>query len=338
MFKAFKTKGKRAIYAIAALVTALIISAPTSAYAAANPLKLTVRQAFAGPVTDNTFTYQFKALDAGNPMPAGSTADGGYSFTIAGSGSAQIGPLSFARPGTYRYQVSQLIGTEKPGYTYDKRVYTVEVYVDAALAVDVVVKNQDGTKANGISFENSCKVPGGDSVLTADPPVKKTVAGNPSYTTKFSFKLTAGDPSYPMPAGSLSGTKTIQIEGSGQNEFGAWSYARAGTYYYTVYEEDTGASGYTYDKTVYTITDTVKEENGRLVLSRVITNSLNKPVTAFTFINQFSEGKDGPITGDNTNTWLYIAMFAFAGVLAIGAVLYLALGGKRKERKSQKGV
>ena len=128
-----------------------------------------------------------------------------------------------------------------------------------------------------------------------DIPVRKTVFGSPSRKASFMFKLEASDPSQPMPAGSANGVKTVYVADSGGSAFGVWSYDREGTFYYTVYEENTGIKGYKYDPAIYTITDMVKEANGRLILTRVATNGSNKPVTSFIFNNYYNSGGNGGI-------------------------------------------
>jgi pilin isopeptide linkage protein len=129
-----------------------------------------------------------------------------------------------------------------------------------------------------------------------DPPVKKTVEGNPGADSIFTFKLTARNASSPMPAGSKGGSKIVYVKGAGSAEFGTWSYDEAGVYYYTVSELNTGEKGYAYDTVVYTITDSVKAVNGQLVLSRVVTNALNKQVMSLIFINKYTNpGAPPPI-------------------------------------------
>jgi len=316
----------------------LAAAAPLAAHAADNPLRFMVKQVFttSSASVDGTFTYRLKALGPDHPMPAGSTAEG-HTFTITGNSGAETGPLSYNKQGVYRYELVQVIGIEKPGYTYDKRVYTLEVYVDAALKAELVVRNQDGTKADEIKFENAYHVLPSDPSLMTDPLVMKTVSGNPGSAGTFQFKLAAGDISYPMPAGSTNGTKTIQIVGSGEGRFGTWSYREEGVYYYSVYEVNAGESGYTYDTTVYTVTDTVKAENGRLAVARIVTNSMNKPVAEFAFINVYKggsvdPGKPGPITGDDRSIALYVALLALGVILIIGAVGYLSRGRRQHER------
>jgi len=295
------TKNKTVARVITVLITILLAaaSATMSAHAADNPLKITVEQIVvtSSVSAEIAFNYRLKPLEPDNPMPSGSTKDG-YTFTVTGNRSTEIGPLRYSRAGVYRYELSQLIGTKKPGYTYDYRVYEIEAHVDAVLKVRLVVKNTNGTKANKIEFENRYHVLPSDPKLMADPTVKKTVSGNPGKDSVFTFNLTARDTSYPMPSGSVGRLKTIQIIGSGESKFGTWSYDKEGVYYYTVHEVNNGEKGYTYDAATYNITDTVKDENGRLVVSRTMTNDLNKQVTILAFINKYSLGENKPHTNN----------------------------------------
>ena len=344
------TKWKRALCAAIVLALALILAAPAAAFAAQNPLMITVKQAFtaSSESVDATFTYRLKPLEAGWPMPEGSTEEG-YTFTINGNDSVQLGPLDFSKQSICRYELFQVIGKEKQGYTYDKQIYTIEVWGSPEGRVEYIVNNRDGSKSEDIGFENSYDPLASDPKLMADPPVSKTVSGNPAKPGTFTFRLEARDPSSPMPQGSTNGVKTINITGSGKGEFGTWSYKKAGTYYYTVSEVNAGENGYTYDTAVYTITDTVKDGGGRLVLSRIVTNHANKQVTSLTFINKYStlggpngggngaggnqagQAGDGPKTGDDTNITLYIILIVIGGGVAAGAGIYLAASRKRRK-------
>ena len=337
------TKRKRMLYLLAVFVMILITISPTATYAADHPLKLTVKHTFTTTSDSayNMFTYRLTPLSPGNPMPAGSTADG-YTFSIAGSDNVEIDMPDYAQPGIYRYELAQVIGEEKPGYTYDKQVYTIEVHVNEALGVDFIVFDDTQTKVADIAFENGYRARATDPNLMPDPPVMKTVSGNPSSNGTFTFKLTAQNASQPMPAGSVNGVKTIQIVGQGEGEFGTWSYDKEGVYYYKVSEVNAGEAGYTYDTSVYTITDKVSESNGQLVLSRVVTNNMNKQVTSCSFINKYTsegttpdkegpkQGGAGPKTGDNMNITLYVTLLVLGGILTAGAAVCLIVGEKRK--------
>jgi len=302
MYRILITQGKKVLCAAVMIVIILFTLVPLTAYAAANPPRIAVNQVFN--TSDGIFTYRLQPLEPGNPMPGGSTAEG-YTFTITGTGGAEIKMSSYSQQGIYRYKIFQVIGTEKPGYTYDKRVYTIEIHVDEILDVKIVILNEDGKKAGEITFQNTYNLIPTDPSLMPDSLVRKTVFGDPSNDITFKFILEALDPSNPMPSGSTNGVKMIYITGSGKNGFGVWSYDKTGTYYYRVYEVNTKVSGYTYDAAVYTITDMVKEENGKLILTRVVANDSNKPVTSMIFNNYYTSGggtTEPPNTTQPSNT------------------------------------
>ena len=280
-----------------ALVFAVVLAAPAAinVYTADNLVNITVRQIYSASSqsSEETFTYRLKPLNTDNPMPTGSTT-AGYTFTITGSKSVVIGPISPVRDDVYRYELYQVVGTENPNYIYDKRVYTIEIYYEAPSTAYVVALNQNGAKANEIVFENSRKT------LGANPTIKKTVTGNPTRDSVFTFRLVAHNTSHPMPLDSANGVKSINITGSGQGSFGGWDYSAAGVYKYNIYEVDTGVSGYTYDKTVYTITDSVNLESGRLTASRVIKDEYGRTITDIVFSNRYRSGGGGGGGGGTT--------------------------------------
>ena len=341
-----KVQGKRAIVfcVLSACVFGVMFSQTAYAAPASLPVTLTVEQEFTKPASSSAaeaFTYKLTANEAGSPLPSGSSG-GEYSFTIDGTDTASVG-ITYDHAGVYTYELKQVIAAEKTGYTYDKQVYTVKVYIkngSAGLEQEILVaQKDDGSKVSGVKFTNAYAPLAADPALMVDPPVNKTVSGSPSKDGTFTFKLEAGDKSNPMPAGSASGVKFMTIVGSGTEDFGTWSYTEAGTYYYTVSEVNNGESGYTYDTTVYTITDSVKDENGQLVLSRTVTNASHKQVDAFAFINQYAAtrsgsvgGTNGPKTGDDAMTGVYQAMLGISGLTLMACLFYLLLEGRRKKK------
>ncbi|MCL2060154.1 MAG: hypothetical protein FWH01_14070 [Oscillospiraceae bacterium] len=279
----------RALCALAVFMLVVMAFARAPAHASPGPAGIKVEQVFttSSLYAEDTFTYMLKPLDAGAPMPAGSAA-AGYAFTIAGNGAYNISLPAFGRAGNYRYEIYQSVGEPKPGYTYDRRAYTIEAHVDANMNATIVVYNNEKHKVSKIVFENGFRVFPTDPGQMFDPPVVKTVTGSPAWDSEFKFVLTAHSASNPMPAGASGATKGIWITGPGWARFGTWSYDRPGNYYYTVHEERGGVSGYSYDTSVYTIVDRVWEEKGYLMLSRVVTDAMNKPVSSFDFLNVYS--------------------------------------------------
>ena len=277
-----------------------------SAAPSAISVTLTVEQTFTmseKSATDDTFTYQVTALETGSPMPSGSVG-GAYTFTIDGTGDAAVGAIDFTHAGVYRYEVRQVIASPKTGYAYDGQVYAVSIYVKntgTGLAGEVIVQNSDGDKVGNLRFENTYSPLASDPAVMVDPPVKKIVTGSPGRDGTFKFRLEAEDALNPMPDGSRDGVKTLTIAGSGEEDFGTWSYTVPGSYNYTISEVNTGEAGYKYDTTVYTITDSVTDVDGQLVVTRTVTDEANKQVSVCAFTNEYKpvDSSNKPVNGGN---------------------------------------
>jgi pilin isopeptide linkage protein len=330
------------------LAVLLFAIAPLGMSAANNPLHFEVRRVFTTISTTaaNVFTYRLAPIEDDNPMPPGSAPVEGvlcFTFTLTGDETKTLGPIAFTRQGIYRYELYQVVAVEVPGYAYDERLYILEVHVSASLDVTLIMRHKDTTKADEFLFENAYGFIPTDPNLMTDTPIVKTVTGSPATPLTFTFKLAAQNIANPLPAGSDNGVKTVTITGAGTASFGKWSYTKAGAYYYTVPEviPEPEVTGYTFDNTVYTITDTVAEQAGQLVLTRVVTNAANKPVTSLTFINSYTSPGGptppiGPGTGDGMNAAMYAAIFAASGALAVGAAVYLVLSGRKKRSQAYK--
>ncbi len=156
-------------------------------------------------------------------------------------------------------------------------------------------------------------------ITGVDPPVQKRVIGDKPYKKgTFVFTLTALDPSYPMPAGSIGTTKTMEIVGPGSKEFGDIFFVAPGEYSYKIAEKDTNEKGYTYDSEVYTVTFVVTEENGELKTETRITKSDGSETSKVEFTNEFKE-PELPFTG---SIWWPVPVLLCLGVvfLAVGAL------------------
>jgi len=128
-----------------------------------------------------------------------------------------------------------------------------------------------------------------------DPPVQKIVEGDrPTEPQLFRFRMTAQDGA-PMPAGSSGSIKTVEILGAGSVEFGDVVCTQAGVYVYTFSELNTGAQGYIYDTSEYTLTVTVGESNNALVIQSYVWTKEGRVCDAAVFTNRYA--KSGcPIT------------------------------------------
>ena len=110
------------------------------------------------PAQAQDFTVQISGADGETVLPDQPQA------TIAGEGSAQFA-MSFTKVGLHHYTVRQVPGNAE-GWTYDERVYNVEVYCmwsgqdgPDSLYTQVSVKNAAGEKCEACTFENNYKAP-----------------------------------------------------------------------------------------------------------------------------------------------------------------------------------
>ena len=153
----------------------LMASVPMVTSAAGRTINVEVHQVFAtdSSLASDTFTYRIKAAKSSNPMPSGSTEEG-YNFMISGNNSVEIKLGSFDNEGVFVYTVFQVIDRALANYSYDRRIYTLEIHVDGNLNSYLVVKYEDGKKADEIEFRNSFKSGGGGGTITpprpTDPP------------------------------------------------------------------------------------------------------------------------------------------------------------------------
>ena len=319
--------------------------APAASAAPAGQLMLPVQQVFESDglsvPPSQAFTYLLTPQTPNAPLPSGSEAEG-YSFTISGTREIEVDPIFFPASGIYVYEI-KCITDSLPGYTVDRQVYTIEVHVTHDLTAILLVYDGADMKVPDLSFAHIYGTLPSDPNAMTDPPVTKTITGTPPATSTFTFRLTAEQPSNPMPAGSVNGIKTITIIGAGQAAFGTWSYPKEGTFRYTVSEVNSGIAGYSYDTSVYTITDVVTAADGQLVVSRTITNDAGQQVSSLSFVNTYTHsgtpsppngvspnppsppgnappigpGKpgDGPRTGDFSNPALWITLIAVSSAL-----------------------
>lgn len=337
--------------ALAALLVCLLACISTTKVFAANEsavVSLPVEQTYTKTGTDieakGVFDYILTPNQAGNPMPDGSVDDQ-YNFTLEGDESKNLDALTFTEEGIYEYTIKQVAGSAK-GYHYDTTVYTIWIQVinvNGELVAQTLLPIGDGSKHEKIIFNNAYQPEQTDFQLMVDPPVKKIVKGSPKSASEFVFTLVAKDPASPMPEGSVDGKKEIKIVGEGEKEFGTWNYTAAGIYSYTVSEENTGISGYNYDKTIYTITDTVTDKEGQLVLNRSITNGKG-PASEYTFTNQYTKSNGGSNgggsssykgnvvkTGDTANLWIWITLLGGAAIVLVVVIIIQRKGKKHNK-------
>ena len=305
---------KTALYAVMILtIMFAAASAPAVVNAASNPLIFTVEQSFiASAAADGIFTYRFKALDPTNPMPTGSAPDG-FSFTIAGNGKAQIGPVSYESEGVYKYKLYQAVASEKSGYLYDRRVYEINIYVSAKFETSIVAYNEDGTKTDEIIFENFYYMP---------PPPKPPPPNIPNIPNIPETNPATETPAIPQPAteyppivyntteqATIPATEPpIEPPTADRNK---WNRNPSST------------------ESILTPPSIITPPNN-MPPNKLITNSREQTETNDDYIpktiSETGNGKSPPKTGDNVIILLYIALIALSG-----AAIYLLLAVRKKD-------
>jgi len=108
---------------------------------------------------------------------------------------------------------------------------------------------------------------------------QKIVAGEPPGLAQFRFLLTGPDCN-----------QAITIAGAGECAFAALAFTGAGTYEYVVSEANTGADGYVYDESIYTVIFVIEEEDNMLaVVSETYTKD-GEPADEIVFENEYAPG------------------------------------------------
>lgn len=128
--------------------------------------------------------YKFK-IEAENNAPLPEVTE--VTVNAADTGSVEFGPITYNRPGNYRYRITQ-ITDNRLNLTYDSRTYAVTVQIlrseDNTLHAEIVAStgNSDGSKASEIVFTNKYSRPssggGGSDDSDWDPDPKPNKPGN----------------------------------------------------------------------------------------------------------------------------------------------------------------
>ena len=188
---------------------------------------------------------------------------------------------------------------------------------------DVVEKNLENytvtVTRSGITFTvtNKYGLPAVDAEL---PIYKRLVGDTPPTPIPFTFIFSAGDESFPMPAGSLGTRKELMTLGAGSQQVGVIKFDEPGTYVYTVREINDGVEGYIYDSTVYIVTFEVTEKDGEMSVKRTIRTDTGVEADAVIFTNSYTKPENKvPNTG---MLWWPVPVLLFAGLafLTLGVI------------------
>ena len=147
------------------------------------------------------FTFKIQAVTEGAPMPESDTV------TVTNADASSFGDIAYAKPGTYKYQVTEEVPDPKlGGVTYSQAVYQVEVTVtdngNGTLKVESVktqAKDDAGTEQTGeltpvetMAFTNTYSA-SYDYGANGGLQVSKTLTGRDMAAGEFAFTITGAD-------------------------------------------------------------------------------------------------------------------------------------------------
>ena len=212
-------------------------------------------------MTDGEFSFRLSCNDdPANEQTVTSDANGRIAFALHYDDKDGTGTQE-----THTYTVTEVRG-DNDTITYDDTAYTftVEVIDDGTGHLTTKV-----TQSEAMVFRN-VYTPKTTSITLAG---NKVLNGRAQKAGEFTFELCDAN-------GAV-----IATAANGENgyfAFPALSYDEAGEYTYTVREKDTGVGRVTYDKTVYSVTVQVRDEDGQLKADIIL------PASGLTFTNTYT--------------------------------------------------
>lgn len=239
----------------------------------------------------------------GAPMPEGSENDKFALQLSQSEGTPEgqrvgfnFGDITYTKPGTYVYNIVEArVGdgydvSILPGMSVSQALYRVTVTVkdenhDGTLKVEsTMLRLKDdsgatlgdgaGEKADYASFTNVFDVDEAEWDLCGTKYYEDMTGSRPLSSGMFKFELTAKTDGAPMPANTVGGKATANVDATGRFAFEQVTFGKShvnpdGTskaYKYELREVNGGAAGVTYDTTVWHITVTVSLQDGDVVL------------------------------------------------------------------------
>lgn len=212
-------------------------------------------------MADGEFSFRLSCNDdPANEQTVTSDANGRIAFALHYDDKDGTGTQE-----THTYTVTEVRG-DNDTITYDDTAYTftVEVIDDGTGHLTTKV-----TQPEAMVFRN-VYTPKATSITLAG---NKVLNGRTQKAGEFTFELCDAN-------GAV-----IATAANGENgyfAFPALSYDEVGEYTYTVREKDTGVGRVTYDKTVYSVTVQVRDEDGQLKADIIL------PASGLTFTNTYT--------------------------------------------------
>lgn len=196
--------------------------------------------------------------------------------------------ISYTRPGTYDYTLSEVQG-DRGGITYDATKHHVRV---------TVTDNGEGQLLADVKYDGGTAIPEFTNTYRAQPATDNPTAVKAVSASEGNhYKLKGDDFTFTLhrvtaPDGvTAEADQTKTNDARGNIRFDQLSFPLPGTYVYTVSERDVTVPGVTKDGTVTTITYTVKDVDhaGRLkVVDKTITRSDGETVNGIRFDNTYN--------------------------------------------------
>ncbi len=236
--------------------------------------------------------------------------------TVTGTNTKTFGKIHFTKAGSYHFTIEELSDETKnyPGYVYDDNKWTLDVEVkdiDGKLTVTNVTYVQTGEGAEGRSEGKSEEeIVSAKATFTNDynvepthfqPEVEKLFTGNSDprpqdYIKTFSFTLAGEQDGVTLPADCTAEVTSENVSKNGEMPnramFDAIEFTKAGTYTFTITEDDlneNGYLGYGHDDSEWTLTVVVEDVDSKLeVKSHTYTKAgLVIPSIYATFTNSY---------------------------------------------------
>ncbi len=268
---------------------------------------------------DGQFTFK---VEAQNDAPMGSTLPANFNGTPEknedGSWTAPVtllNNIAYTESGEYVYLITE-VNDGQPGITYDTTQYKVTVTVNPDGTVDPKIeKSTDGkdwTKAKAIAFNNSYAADGEATLDGATDLAGAKILKGRDWTNddSFTFILAAGDDDTKAAVEdgtvTLPGETAVVLQGAYSDgakvpfSFGDITFTKAGTYSFTIREQQPSDDGFvgvtggvTYDEHVRTITVEVSDNN-----KGGLEAAVTKAEGDATWTNTYKSGGDEPGTLD----------------------------------------
>lgn len=161
-----KKRFKFSIYSLLLLFTVILGMEHSSIQALSNevsinlPLRQVVTTKSTVDVEKMSFDYTLESTSGQLPLPDGSVGTS-FVFSMTGNSEMDLGTITYQSVGTYNYSLYQINMNDTDKYTYDKKVYTVTVYVkrdtQGNMIAEIIGDNGSGEKPEVFEFTNQYK-------------------------------------------------------------------------------------------------------------------------------------------------------------------------------------